>query len=191
MRTSESIKNLAVAMNNAQKEMTAAKKDADNPFFKSKYADLVSVIKAIKGPMLENGLSYSQSPIMENGMIGVETMIMHVSGEWMSSRLLLPIVKQDPQAAGSAITYARRYALSAMLGLPAADDDAELAMDRVTRITSEQAKKIKDLIKEVEADEGSFLKWVQATSIERIQAASFDKCITALEGKRKKAKQQC
>ena len=127
MEKSESIKSIAAALNKAQAEMSGAKKGANNPFFKSSYADLNSVVDAVRIPFCENGLSYSQFPIMEENRVGVETILMHGSGEWISSKLLLPCVKQDPQAAGSAITYARRYALQAIAGIPAEDDDGNAA----------------------------------------------------------------
>jgi len=127
MNKSEQINDLAAALNKAQSQMNGAKKGAKNPFFKSKYADLVSVVDAVKGPFVENGLSYSQFPVYEDGKVGVETILMHSSGQWISNILLLPMTKQDPQAAGSAITYARRYALQAIAGIPAEDDDGNAA----------------------------------------------------------------
>ena len=127
MDKSESIKELATALNKAQDEMGGAVKDKKNPFFKSSYADLASVVMAIKEPFAGNGLSYSQFPISRDGLVGVETILMHTSGEFISSELLLPTTKKDPQAAGSAITYARRYALQAIAGIPSEDDDGNLA----------------------------------------------------------------
>ena len=127
MNKSDSIKEIATALNLAQAEMSGAKKKAANPFFKSKYADLNSVVDAVRIPFAENGLSYSQFPLFADGKVGVETILMHTSGEWMSSELILPMTKQDPQAAGSAITYARRYALQSIAGIPAEDDDGNKA----------------------------------------------------------------
>jgi hypothetical protein len=127
MNKSDSIKELATALNLAQAEMSGAKKKAANPFFKSKYADMVSVVDAVRVPFCDNGLSYSQFPIFRDNHVGVETILMHVSGEWISSELLLPMTKQDPQAAGSAITYAKRYALQAIAGIPSEDDDGNAA----------------------------------------------------------------
>jgi hypothetical protein len=123
MNKSESIKELATALNKAQAEMSGAKKKETNPFFKKKYADMNSVVDAVRVPFCDNGLSYSQFPLFENGCVGVETILMHESGEWISSVLMLPMVKQDPQAAGSAITYARRYSLQSIAGIPSEDDD--------------------------------------------------------------------
>jgi len=132
MNKSQSISNLAKALCKAQNEMGGAVKDAKNPFFKSSYADLTSIIKAIKEPFASNGLSYSQFPVTSEGGggIGVVTVLMHSSGEWLESEFYLPLAKKDPQGGGSAITYARRYALQAMAGIPTADDDAEAAMMR-------------------------------------------------------------
>ena len=127
MKKSESIKHIAAALNKAQAEMSGAKKGANNPFFKSKYADMNSVVDAVRIPFCNNGLSYSQFPIMQDNKVGVETILMHESGEWMSDILVLPMVKQDPQAAGSAITYAKRYALQSIAGIPSEDDDGNAA----------------------------------------------------------------
>ena len=130
MKQSESINNLAAALVKAQAEMGGAVKDSANPFFKSKYADLTSVVRAVKEPFAKHGLAYTQFPICSDGAVGVVTRLIHESGEWLEAEYTLPMVKADPQAAGSAITYARRYALQAMAGIPTADDDAESAMIR-------------------------------------------------------------
>ena len=132
MNKSETINELATALNLAQQQMGGAVKDSTNPFFKSSYADLTSVIKAVKDPLCANGLSYVQFPITSAGGngIGVETVLMHKSGEWISNEFTMPMVKSDPQAAGACLSYARRYGLSSVLGLPVADSDAEAAMMR-------------------------------------------------------------
>lgn len=132
MSKSENINELAKALCKAQAEMGGAVKDARNPFFKSSYADLTSIIKAIKEPFANNGLSYTQFPITSEGGkgVGVKTTLMHTSGQWIEEKFYLPLTKSDPQAGGSAITYARRYALQSMAGIPTADDDAESAMLR-------------------------------------------------------------
>lgn len=127
MNKSESIKSLSVAMCKAQSEMGGAVKDANNPFFKSKYADLSAVVQAVKDPFANNGLSYVQFPIEEGGRIGVETILMHESGEWLSNSFTVQLSKQDAQGAGSAITYCRRYALQAIAGIPSEDDDGNNA----------------------------------------------------------------
>ena len=125
MKKSEEINELALALNKAQSEMGGAVTDANNPFFKSKYADLGSIIKVIKPPFANNGLSYSQFPITEESRIGVETVIMHSSGQFISNEFTMNVPKADPQSAGGVISYCRRYALQAVCGVPAVDSDAE------------------------------------------------------------------
>jgi len=124
MKTSESIKAIAPALLKAQKLMGAAKKDAENPFYKHNYADLGSVMEVCKGPLNENGIIVLQ-PVVGTF---VETTLVHESGEWMSSETpIVTATQNDPQKLGSAISYARRYGLQSMLFIPAEDDDAEKA----------------------------------------------------------------
>ena len=123
MKQSESINELADALAKAQGEMGSAAKDAKNPFFDSDYADLKSVVKAIKEPFANNGLSYVQFPICEQNTAGVVTRLMHSSGQWLEQKYALPVAKFDAQGVGSALTYSRRYALQAVAGIPAGDDD--------------------------------------------------------------------
>ena len=132
MKQSESITDLATALCLAQAEMGGAIKDSNNPFFKSSYADLTSVIKVIKEPFAKYGLSFVQLPVTSAGGngVGVATMLMHKSGQWIQGEYLLPMDKVTPQGAASSITYARRYALQSLVGIPSVDDDSELAMYR-------------------------------------------------------------
>lgn len=123
MKRSESIKELATALANAQGDFKPAEFDGVNPHFRSKYATLTSVMNSIREPMKKNGLSVVQVVFeLEKGMI-LETTVFHASGEWLSSDMPLYISKDDMQGLGSAITYAKRYAISAMLGIVADDDD--------------------------------------------------------------------
>jgi len=125
MKQSESITDLATALCLAQAQMGGAIKDSNNPFFKSSYADLASVIRVLKEPLANNGLSFVQFPITSEGGqgIGVCTMLMHSSGQWLQGEYLLPMDKVNPQGALAAITYARRGALQSLFGIPAVDDD--------------------------------------------------------------------
>lgn len=138
MNRSESIKELASALSKAQGMMGPAKKDSVNPFFKSVYSDLASVINAIRDPLSSNGLSYTQDPGVEDtGWVYVETTLMHESGEWKSSMLRMMPTKSDPQGIGSCITYIKRYSLQAILGVPSDDDDGNAA----TRTSSKKEEK--------------------------------------------------
>ena len=188
MNTSESIKNLAASLCKAQAEMGGAVKDSKNPFFKSDYADLTSVIKAIKEPFANHGLSYTQFPTNDDGRIGVSTLLMHESGEYLEHSYTLPTTKADPQAAGSAITYARRYALQSIAGIPTADDDAESAMIRNNQsknavLSEEQSKEIKGLLAEHGVDVKVFLKHFKATSVDEMLAVHYSKAVAALNAK--------
>lgn len=125
MKKSETITEYAKAFVKAQKEVKQPLKDKDNPFFKSKYVPLENVADAIVAAFGSNGLAYSQDPKADdNGNIAVTTLVMHESGEWVEyGPTTLRPVKSDPQSAGSAITYARRYALSAIFGITSDEDD--------------------------------------------------------------------
>jgi hypothetical protein len=118
-------KTLIEALSRMQGELEPAAKDASNPHFKTKYADLASVREAIRLPMARNGLAVVQvfATPKEPGAIALETRVMHVSGESISSVLEMPVAQRTPQGVGSTITYARRYGLCALLGVVADDDD--------------------------------------------------------------------
>ncbi len=131
MNKSESIKSIAAALNAFQAGMRSIKEESENPFFKSKYADLPDIWKAIRPGLANNGLSVIQGGRVVNGEAVLVTTVMHVSGEWIEGEY--PIVSKDktPQGLGSGNTYARRYALSGMLGLTTdQDDDGEGSMGR-------------------------------------------------------------
>ena len=141
MMQSESIANLTLALSIVQGKMTHAIKDSANPFFKSKYADLESVWDVCRSLLSENGLAVMQFPgdinfvqlEKENGDINIATkmslttIISHKSGEFMSQEMSVPVTKPDAQGAGSALTYMRRYALAAVVGVVQADDDGNAA----------------------------------------------------------------
>lgn len=125
---SESIKELATALAKAQASIKGALKDSSNPFFKTKYADLSSVVEAIKEPLTTNGLSYVQISHERENAAAIETLIMHSSGEWLSCGVMsVPVNKADAQGYGSSATYCRRYSLSAAFGVAPEDDDGNAA----------------------------------------------------------------
>jgi len=188
MNQSESIAKLSTALVKAQAEMSGAVKDSANPFFKSRYADLEAVIKAIKEPFAKHGLAYTQFPITGDNGIGVTTRLIHESGEWIECGFFLPMTKADPQAAGSAITYARRYALQAMAGIPAVDDDAEGAMGRtqkpvVGKITRKQAQTLHELLSSTEADVSKFCAVFNCSDVDSMEASYYDKALAMLQKK--------
>ncbi len=127
MNKSDGINELAAALVKAHAEIKGVVKSATNPFFKSKYADLASVVDAVKAPLLKHGIVIVQGVQDAEEGVAVETMLLHTSGQWISSTLRLPASKQDAQGYGSACTYGRRYGLQAICGLPAEDDDGNAA----------------------------------------------------------------
>ena len=143
MTRSESIAALAAALSKAQSAMTGAKKDSINPHFKSKYADLASVWDACREPLTKNGLSVIQMPGKDETGYYVETVLAHSSGEFVSCKLHIVPIKDDPQGLGSSITYARKYALAAIAGIAPddSDDDGEAAMGR-SDVRRDQAARV-------------------------------------------------
>jgi hypothetical protein len=133
MNKSDSIKELSVALVKAQREIKSALKDSTNPHFKSKYADLAAVVDAVKPALLKFDIAFLQGVQDAEGGVAIETMLLHTSGEWISSTLRLPATKQDAQGYGSAITYGRRYGLMAICGVPAEDDDGNAASASTNR----------------------------------------------------------
>jgi hypothetical protein len=126
--------NLSGALVLALAEIEGAAKDKVNPHFKSKYADIGSVIDAIKPALSRHGLGFTQHPQPSESGIIVETMLHHSGGDSLSlGTLYVPANKLDPQAFGSALTYARRYALMTAFGVPAEDDDGNAAAAESTK----------------------------------------------------------
>ena len=127
MKSSESISELATALCNVQAALEPARFNAVNPFFKSKYADLNSVYDACRHLLADNGLSLAQfpsAPPVEYGpSVGLTSRLMHQSGEWLEDTMVIPLAKASAQDFGSALTYGRRYALSAILGIVTDEDD--------------------------------------------------------------------
>ena len=127
MNTSETIGALATALCEAQGEFEAVEKSAANPFFKSKYADLASIIEATAPVLHKHGLSITQAVDWDGEHDLLTSRLTHTSGEYMQSTMRLFLVKTDPQGQGSAVTYARRYQIQSMLNLRTVDDDANSA----------------------------------------------------------------
>ena len=120
---STDIDKLAASLCKVQSELEGAKKESTNPFFNSSYADLHTVIKSSFPLLSKNGLSVSQGNEMIQGAVCVTTTLMHNSGQWIRSKVKLPLEKANAQGVGSAITYGRRYGLSAIVGIAQYDDD--------------------------------------------------------------------
>lgn len=136
MKTSSSIGAIAPALVAAAAELQPVSKDATNPAFRNKYATLDAIMEQVRPVLARHGLAVLQTgtaPETIDGRlvaVGIETMLLHKSGEWIASSVTLPVEKLTAQGAGSAISYGRRYGLSAILGLTAEDDDGQAASAR-------------------------------------------------------------
>ncbi len=140
MITSEQTNEIVPAFIAFQTEVETASNDSTNPHFKSKYADLASVWNACRTYLSKNHLAVIQSPSFFDNRIVITTRIIHKSGQWMEGSLPLKPIKDDPQAAGSTITYGRRYALSSMLGIVADEDDDGSTASKQSKETEENTK---------------------------------------------------
>ena len=127
MKTSEKIEAISKALVLFSTAAPRVAKAAENPFFKSKYADLATILEAVRTPLAGAGLAVLQSVSVEDSCLICTTRLIHTSGEWIEGTAAVTPVKHDPQAYGSAMTYARRYGLQALLSLAAEDDDATSA----------------------------------------------------------------
>lgn len=131
MRQSENIGKIAAALTEAQKKFTTAAKDGDNPHFRSHYATIESVLDAVVPALNAQGIAVIQRPAADDYQGAcLETMLVHNSGEWISSLIKIPSGKNDAHGYGSAYTYARRYSLAAMCGLKQGDDDGNAAVEQ-------------------------------------------------------------
>lgn len=130
---------LAAALALAQAEIDSAPKTEKNPFFKSTYADLATVRQAIREAFGKHGLSVIQIPHTSDDRVMVTTILMHKSGQFVEGTLALKPVKGDPQAIGSAITYARRYSLMAFAGVAPDDDDGNDASGKQQEATKNRS----------------------------------------------------
>tara|TARA_Y100000356_G_scaffold89190_1_gene74776 strand:+ start:599 stop:1039 length:441 start_codon:yes stop_codon:yes gene_type:complete len=141
-------KNLAVALIKFHDSGAAAKKGADNPFFKSKYASLEEVIETVRAEAGKVGLTFTQLVDFDEHHIFVTTILMHESGECVTGRTpVLTKDNTDPQKMGSGITYAKRYGLQAAFGLPSEDDDgnaASVSTPKVTKVAKKSDKPIEE-----------------------------------------------
>jgi hypothetical protein len=148
MERSESIKALSMALAKFHSQVGKIAKDAKNPFFKSNYASLSHILQEVSEPLQSAGLVIAQFP---DGT-GLVTMLIHSeSGEYISSNYTMPVAKQnDPQAVGSAITYARRYAVSSILSLNVSDDDGNAAAVQPKKQPLQAGEKLDEAIKYVQ-----------------------------------------
>jgi len=177
MKTSEQISELAAALAAAQGMMENAVMNRVNPHFKSKYADLAAIFDAARKPLSANGLAIVQT--IGDGVL--HTRLLHTSGQWIASEHPLPMSGR-PQEIGSALTYARRYSLSALIGIAADEDDDANAAQKAAKngpqppefITDEQAEELAKAIEASGRDVDWFCKFAHVIELEDLAPERFD-----------------
>lgn len=187
MKTSTEINELSKALTAFQKSAPKITKDktANIGQYSYKYADLSSIMDAVRGGLADNGLAVIQSPSSYQSESHLTTMISHESGQWISDTMHLKIMQETPQGQGSAITYARRYMLTAMLGI-VADDDNDAQDNK--GLSAIQKKQIYDTAKRVVPELGTdplsmvrFLSEVIGKHPNRLHESEFEDAIMAVE----------
>jgi hypothetical protein len=127
MSTSEQTNEIAAALAKAQGEIANPTKDSENPHFRSHYADLSAGINAVREALSRNGIAFVQCTRLADDVLMVDTRLTHASGQWIESEFPACRFPAKPQEVGSALTYARRYSLFAMVGIAGEDDDGNAA----------------------------------------------------------------
>lgn len=174
---------LAKALVVAQKATESIKKAASNPHFKSKYADLSEVVEGVVPALNDAGVAVLQVPTAQGAQVSVTTVFLHESGSSVSGTLTMTATKNDPQGVGSAITYARRYALLAMSGAAPVDDDGNAASKPVPKVTPDQAKVIDDLLRQSDTAPKVVLQYCNVSTLADIPAAAFNEVKAKLEAR--------
>lgn len=178
---SAEIADLAAAMVKVQQALVPACKDAENPFAKSRYATLNSVIEACRDALTTNGIWIVQVPVpVEAGHLGLTTKLVHAAtGQWQASLMVMPLPKADPQGYGSALTYARRYGLATLVGLVSElDDDAVAATPDRNRNT--RGASARPLASPAVSDPAlANLPRIDGVTYATVQAGNGRTCITA------------
>jgi hypothetical protein len=180
---------LPEAMALAFAEIESATKAANNPHFKSKYADLTSVIEAIKPALVKHGLFFTQNPRPHDNGVEIETVLHHAGGDVMSlGSLFVPADRNNAQGFGSALTYARRYALVTAFGVPVEDDDGNAASQPRKAaapglIADADCVLLIQLIEATGTDTRKFCQAFNVSSVKALPAAAFPKAKAQLERK--------
>jgi hypothetical protein len=170
---------LFAALALTQSELKGAQKDGKNPYFKSKYATLSSVWEAARDPLTKHGLCVTQVFNTKDDRLYLTTILAHKSGQYILSEAELPLgAKKDPQAIGSAISYFRRYALAAIVGISTADDDAEEAMKEERKpklLLPVQVKEFSMLLENHSEQQGKLFNWLSVSSFEEIKQEDYSR----------------
>lgn len=173
----EGTEKISEAIVKAQSEFEAAKKDSTNPHFKTRYADLSSVMAACQTALNANGIAVMQFPATVDRGVQVVTRLVHTSGQFMESPpLVMPVAQQTPQAYGSALTYARRYSLAAFVGVSTEDDDGHAGSARAPQASTPQTgsameSKLRESISQQEKMEALRAEFAAAATLDALGVA--------------------
>lgn len=182
MNKSENIDQLANALSLFQGEVIDANKDRKG--YNYKYSDLSQILEIARPLMSKHGLSITQFPGNANNKVTVESVLMHKSGQWMSSIIEMSVPEQKgmnlAQAAGSIITYARRYSLASIIGITQSDNDASTSIP-VKKISEQQIGQIVELIANDETLRNNLLRWGQITKIEDLIESKYQEAIHRIQ----------
>lgn len=180
---------LFTALAEAQGEIENASKNAANPHFRSKYADLAEVLNTIRPVFAKHALSLIQSPGYDGSIASVTTILAHKSGGYITGTASCVPAKSDAQGIGSATTYLRRYSAAAVAGIAQEDDDGNAAAHNKPHavITPKQAATIRDLLESTGSDTGKFCAAFGVDSVDALPAAKHDAAIAALNRKAQQA----
>ena len=180
---------LFAALALAQGEIENANKNAANPHFRSKYADLAEVLNTIRPVFAKHGLSLIQSPGFDGSMASVTTVLAHQSGGYMTSTASCVPAKADAQGIGSATTYLRRYGAAAVAGIAQEDDDGNAAAHNKPHavVTAEQAATLRDMLEATSSDTDRFCAAFGCESVDTMPAAKYPAAMSALERKARQA----
>lgn len=194
MQTEHATPALFAALAKAQAEIENAAKNAANPHFRSKYADLAEVLNTVRPTFAKHDLSLIQSTGFDGQMVSVTTLVGHAEGGFITSVASCVPAKTDAQGVGSATTYLRRYSLAAMAGVAQEDDDGQAAAHNgkpqaraaqpAAKISEKQAADLQSLIDETGADAAGFLKFFKVDALADLAAQDFARAVTMLEKKR-------
>lgn len=182
---SDQIDQLATALAAAQGEMHNAVMNRTNPHFRSKYADLSSVLDAVRAPLSKHGLAVVQTMVREGSDLILRTTLMHVSGQSIATEYPLPHT-QKAHEMGSALTYARRYSLAALIcNSSDEDDDGNMAMSsKPTKISRDELDQVRDLALAREADIPKLCQYFKVESLADITPDILPNVIAALNAKK-------
>lgn len=179
---------LFAALALAQGEIENANKNAANPHFRSKYADLAEVLNTIRPVFAKHGLSLIQSPGFDGSMASVTTVLAHQSGGYMTSTASCVPAKADAQGIGSATTYLRRYGAAAVAGIAQEDDDGNAAAHNKPHavVTAEQAATLRDMLEATGSDTDKFCAAFGCDSVDALPASKYASALAALNRKAQK-----